>query len=233
MFVWAALVGVVTIPHMEIGDRSLPGDGTHRLQSLLAALGSGVRGHDLTSRICGRAGRRARHADHLHVRRVPKWIAIAIIVIGLILTLAPVVCGAGARPNAQGRQRFSSSSSSRRSSRSEQMRADLPQVVTQPRIPAEELGFAVLLGALAFAGAGGGQNLAKQLDPRQGLRHGQIRAAPQSRSPANGGHAEHGFVLSPPREPQRGRVVALPTPQLVSHHRDDHVTSLRHRVRTA
>jgi len=37
--------------------------------------------------------------------------------------------------------------------------ADLPQVVTRPGIPAAELGFAVLLGALAFAGAGGGQNL--------------------------------------------------------------------------
>jgi hypothetical protein len=37
--------------------------------------------------------------------------------------------------------------------------ADLPQVITNPRIPAAELGFALLLGALAFAGAGGGQNL--------------------------------------------------------------------------
>jgi len=37
--------------------------------------------------------------------------------------------------------------------------SDLPQVVTQPRLPIEELGFALLLGALAFAGAGGGQNL--------------------------------------------------------------------------
>ncbi|WP_214406571.1 Nramp family divalent metal transporter [Pseudonocardia lacus] len=36
---------------------------------------------------------------------------------------------------------------------------DLPQVVTNPQIPAEQLGFATLLGALAFAGAGGGQNL--------------------------------------------------------------------------
>ena len=31
--------------------------------------------------------------------------------------------------------------------------------MTQPRIPVAELGFALLLGALAFAGAGGGQNL--------------------------------------------------------------------------
>ncbi len=36
---------------------------------------------------------------------------------------------------------------------------DVHQVVTMPRIPAAELGFAVLLGALAFAGGGGGQNL--------------------------------------------------------------------------
>ena len=37
--------------------------------------------------------------------------------------------------------------------------SDLPQVVTQARLPIDELGFALLLGALAFAGAGGGQNL--------------------------------------------------------------------------
>jgi hypothetical protein len=36
---------------------------------------------------------------------------------------------------------------------------DLPQVVTEATIPAQELGFALLLGALAFAGGGGGQNL--------------------------------------------------------------------------
>ena len=37
--------------------------------------------------------------------------------------------------------------------------SDVPQIVTQPRLPIDELGFALLLGALAFAGAGGGQNL--------------------------------------------------------------------------
>jgi hypothetical protein len=37
--------------------------------------------------------------------------------------------------------------------------SDAPQVVTEASIPANEVGFAVLLGALAFAGAGGGQNL--------------------------------------------------------------------------
>jgi hypothetical protein len=32
--------------------------------------------------------------------------------------------------------------------------SDLPQVMTQSRLPIDELGFALLLGALAFAGAG-------------------------------------------------------------------------------
>ena len=37
--------------------------------------------------------------------------------------------------------------------------ADSGQIITEAGLPAEELGFALLLGALAFAGAGGGQNL--------------------------------------------------------------------------
>jgi hypothetical protein len=36
---------------------------------------------------------------------------------------------------------------------------DTPQIVTRPGFPVAELGFALLMGALAFAGAGGGQNL--------------------------------------------------------------------------
>ena len=91
----------------------------------------------------------------------PKYIAVGmLIVIGLVLTLAPVVYVALERMQmvkvaavlllfvvggifAVGARAWS----------------DLPQVVTQPRIPVEVLGFAVLLGGLAFAGAGGGQNL--------------------------------------------------------------------------
>jgi len=91
----------------------------------------------------------------------PKYIAVGmLIVIGLVLTLAPVVYVALERMQmvkvaavlllfvvggifAVGARAW----------------ADLPQVVTQPRIPVEVLGFAVLLGGLAFAGAGGGQNL--------------------------------------------------------------------------
>ena len=91
----------------------------------------------------------------------PKYIAIGmLLVIGLILTLAPVVYVALERAQmlkvaavlllfvvgaifAVGADAWS----------------DVPQVVTQAGIPVEVLGFAVLLGALAFAGAGGGQNL--------------------------------------------------------------------------
>jgi hypothetical protein len=93
----------------------------------------------------------------------PKWIAIGfLIVIGLILTLAPVVYVALERIQmvkvaavgvlivvaaifAIGANAW----------------ADLPDIVTQARIPAEELGFAVLLGALAFAGAGGARTSAR------------------------------------------------------------------------
>jgi hypothetical protein len=37
--------------------------------------------------------------------------------------------------------------------------SDLPQIVTDASVPVSQLGFAVLLGALAFAGGGGGRNL--------------------------------------------------------------------------
>lgn len=91
----------------------------------------------------------------------PRYIAIGMLLaIGLILTLAPVVYVALERAQmlkvgavvllfvvggivAVGASAW----------------ADVPQIVTRPGIPVETLGFATLLGALAFAGAGGGQNL--------------------------------------------------------------------------
>ena len=125
---------------------------------------------------------------------------VMLLVIGLVLTLAPVVYVALERAQmlkvaavvllflvgavfAIGAEAW----------------ADLPQVVTNPGIPAAELGFAVLLGALAFAGAGGGQNLVPvQLDPGQGLRDGQLRAAPgQPDHRRVGGGAEHRVHLRP------------------------------------
>jgi Amino acid permease len=164
VFVWAAVVGLVTqfFINMEIerytlatGETVLTGFSRYwRHWGLVFALltyfanlwpGWATSSATLISYIFG---------------GTPKWIAIGIlIVIGLILTLAPVVYVALERAQmlkvaavltlfvvaaifAIGAQTW----------------ADLPQVVTRPRIPTE-LGFALLLGALAFAGAGGGQNL--------------------------------------------------------------------------
>ncbi len=91
----------------------------------------------------------------------PRWIAIGMLIaIGLVLTLAPVVYVALERAQmlkvaavlilfgVAGVVAIGASAW-----------GDVPQIVTQPRIPVTELGFALLLGALAFAGGGGGQNL--------------------------------------------------------------------------
>ncbi|HJY24704.1 MAG TPA: Nramp family divalent metal transporter [Actinomycetes bacterium] len=165
VFVWAALVGVVTqyFLNMEIerytlatGETALTGFSRYwRHWGLVFATmtyfanlwpGWATSSATLITYMFGGS---------------PKWIAIAIlVVIGLILTLAPVVYVALERVQmvkvaavvlliivaaifAIGADAW----------------ADLPQIVTQATIPAEQLGFAVLLGALAFAGAGGGQNL--------------------------------------------------------------------------
>jgi hypothetical protein len=63
--------------------------------------------------------------------------------------------------------------------------SDLPQVVTQPGVPVAELGFALLLGALAFAGAGGGQNLCQSNWIRD-KRFGMGRYVPRIVSPVTG-----------------------------------------------
>jgi hypothetical protein len=90
-----------------------------------------------------------------------RWIAIGMLLaIALILTLAPVVYVALERAQMLKVAAvlvllvvgaiFAISA---------QAWADLPQVVTNAGVPVGQLGFALLLGALAFAGAGGGQNL--------------------------------------------------------------------------
>ncbi|MFI5889855.1 Nramp family divalent metal transporter [Actinoplanes sp. NPDC051513] len=165
VFVWAALVGLLTqyFLNMEIerytlatGETALTGFSRYwRHWGLVFAVltyfanlwpGWVTSSATLTTYIFG--GNRT-------------WIAIGmLVVIGLVLTLAPVVYVALERTQmvkvaavvtlfvvgaifAVGAAAWS----------------DVPQVVTRPRIPVEELGFALLLGALAFAGAGGGQNL--------------------------------------------------------------------------
>jgi uncharacterized protein YhhL (DUF1145 family) len=165
VFVWAALVGLLTqyFLNMEIerytlatGETALTGFSRYwRHWGLVFALltyfanlwpGWATSSATLVTYLFG--GNRT-------------WIAIGMLItIGLILTLAPVVYVALERAQmlkvaavltlfvvgaifAVGAAAWS----------------DVPQIVTQPRIPVDELGWALLLGALAFAGAGGGQNL--------------------------------------------------------------------------
>ncbi|HEX8668061.1 MAG TPA: Nramp family divalent metal transporter [Allosphingosinicella sp.] len=90
-----------------------------------------------------------------------RWIAVGMLVaIGLILTLSPVVYRALERTQmlkvaAVGLLFAVALAVAIPAS----LWAQTPALVAQPRIPAEELGWALLLGALAYAGAGGGQNL--------------------------------------------------------------------------
>jgi len=164
VFVWAALVGLITqyFLNMEIerytlatGETALTGFSRYwRHWGLVFAIltyfanlwpGWATSSATLTTYLFGGE---------------PRWIAIGMLIaIGLILTLAPVVYVALERAQmlkvaavltlfivgaifAVGAAAW----------------ADAPVIVTRPRIPTE-LGFALLLGALAFAGAGGGQNL--------------------------------------------------------------------------
>ncbi|TDV55026.1 amino acid permease-like protein [Actinophytocola oryzae] len=64
--------------------------------------------------------------------------------------------------------------------------ADLPTIVTRARVPIEpSLGFALLMGALAFAGAGGGQNLVQSNWIRD-KGFGMGRYVPRIKSPVTG-----------------------------------------------
>jgi Amino acid permease len=165
VFVWAALVGLVTqfFINLEIerytlatGETALTGFSRYwRHWGLVFAILT-----YFANLWPGWATSRATLASYVF-GGTAAYIAIGmLIVIGLILTLAPVVYVALERAQmlklaavlllfvvgavvAVGADAW----------------ADAPQVVTQPGIPVEALGFAVLLGALAFAGAGGGQNL--------------------------------------------------------------------------
>jgi hypothetical protein len=77
--------------------------------------------------------------------------------------------------------------------------ADAPQILTNPGFPVAELGFAVLMGALAFAGAGGGQNLVQSnwiRDKGFGMGH----YVPKIKSPLTGeleARGRVGYVFTP------------------------------------
>ena len=165
VFVWAALVGLLTqfVLNMEIerytlatGETALTGFSRYwRHWGLVFAVLT-----YFANLWPGWATSSATLVTYLFGGSVAVIAVVMLLVIGLVLTLAPVVYVALERAQmlkvaavvllflvgavfAIGADAW----------------ADLPQVVTNPGIPAAELGFAVLLGALAFAGAGGGQNL--------------------------------------------------------------------------
>jgi len=76
---------------------------------------------------------------------------------------------------------------------------DAPQVVTKASIPVSALGFAVLLGALAFAGGGGGQNLVQSNWIRD-KRFGMGAYVPRIESPITGepeAAPSTGFIFEP------------------------------------
>jgi hypothetical protein len=76
---------------------------------------------------------------------------------------------------------------------------DLPQAATDASIPVSELGWATLLGALAFAGAGGGQNLVQSNWIRD-KGFGMGRYVPRIESPVTGepeAAPSTGFVFEP------------------------------------
>ena len=77
--------------------------------------------------------------------------------------------------------------------------ADVPQIVTRAQFPAAELGFAVLMGALAFAGAGGGQNLVQSNWIRE-KGFGMGHYVPKIVSPLTGqpeARGRAGYVFTP------------------------------------
>ena len=208
VFVWAAMVGLATqyFLNMEIerytlatGETALTGFSRYwRHWGLVFAVltyfanlwpGWATSSATLTTYIFGGE---------------PRWIAIGmLVVIGLILTLAPVVYVALERAQmlkvaavltlfviaaffAIGAAAW----------------GDVHQVVTQPRIPVTELGFALLLGALAFAGGGGGQNLVQSNWIRD-KRFGMGTYVPRLVSPITGqpeAAPSTGYVFEPTQD---------------------------------
>jgi hypothetical protein len=80
--------------------------------------------------------------------------------------------------------------------------ADVPKIVTDPQVPVAPLGLALLLGALAFAGAGGGQNLVQSNWIRD-KGFGMGRYVPRINSPVTGkpeAAPSTGFIFEPTEE---------------------------------
>ncbi|UVS79822.1 Nramp family divalent metal transporter [Actinokineospora sp. UTMC 2448] len=208
VFVWAALVGLVTqfFLNMEIerytlatGETALTGFSRFwRHWGLVFALmtyfanlwpGWATSSATLITYLWGGEAR---------------WIAIGMLVaIGLILTLAPVVYTALERAEMLKVAAvlvlvvvgvFVAISA--------EAWADVPTIVTDASIPVQQLGFAVLLGALAFAGGGGGQNLVQSNWIRD-KRYGMGGYVPRIESPVTGkpeAAPGTGFIFEPTPE---------------------------------
>lgn len=207
IFVWAALVGVVTqfFLNMEIerytlatGETALAGFSRFwRHWGLVFALMT-----YFANLWPGWATSSATMLSYLFGGE-PRWIAIVMLVaIGLILTLAPVVYVMLERLQmvkvaAVGLLIVVSAIFVITAD----AWATLPQIVTGASVPVE-LGFALLLGALAFAGAGGGQNLSQSNWIRdKGFGMGQY--VPRITSPITGEQQtapSNGFVFEPTLE---------------------------------
>jgi hypothetical protein len=208
VFVWAALIGVATqfFLNMEIerytlatGETALTGFSRYwrhwgLVFGILAVLANLWPGWATSS---------ATLITYLWGGSV-KWIAIGLLVaIGLILTLAPVVYVALERAEMLKVAAvivllvigaFVAISA--------EAWGDVPQIVTEASIPVEPLGFALLMGALAFAGAGGGQNLVQSNWIRdKGFAMG--RYVPRIKSPVTGkpeAAPSTGFIFEPTDE---------------------------------
>ncbi|MBP2327847.1 hypothetical protein JOF56_008232 [Kibdelosporangium banguiense] len=210
VFVWAALVGVVTqfFLNMEIerytlatGETALTGFSRFwRHWGLVFAVLT-----YLANLWPGWATSSATLVTYLWGGDV-RWIAIGmLVVIGLILTLAPVVYVALERAEMLKVAAvivlvvvgaFFAITADAWSS--------LPRIVTDASVPTE-LGFALLLGALAFAGAGGGQNLVQSNWIRD-KQFGMGKYVPRIASPLTGkpeAAPSTGFIFEPDEDNMR------------------------------
>lgn len=208
VFVWAALIGLITqyFLNMEIerytlatGETALTGFSRYwphwgLVFAILTVLANLWPGWATSS---------ATMVTYLWGGEVT-WIAIGMLLaIGLILTLAPVVYVALERAEmlkvaavlvllAVGAVVAITADAW----------ADVPTIVTDADVPIEPLGLAFLLGALAFAGAGGGQNLVQSNWIRdKGFAMG--RYVPRIASPVTGkpeAAPSTGFIFEPTEE---------------------------------
>ncbi|MFL6119271.1 Nramp family divalent metal transporter [Actinophytocola sp.] len=209
VFVWAALVGLVTqyFLNMEIerytlatGETALTGFSRFwRHWGLVFAILT-----ILANLWPGWATSSATMITYLTGGGSVTWITVGLLLlIGLVLTLAPVVYVA--------------------LERAEMLKvaavlvlllvgavvaisadtwADLPKIVTDASVPINPLGLALLMGALAFAGAGGGQNLVQSNWIRdKGFGMGSY--VPRISSPVTGkpeAAPSTGFIFEPTEE---------------------------------